>query len=55
MLHSILNFSTDYRYSVSNVLTGGSFDALPPVQSVVVPYDFLFDLDFISLVQLPTH
>jgi len=38
----------DYRYSVSNVLTGGSFDALPPVQSVVVPYDFLFDLDFIS-------
>ena len=40
--------STDYRYSVSNVLTGGSFDALPPVQSVVIPYDFLFDLDFIS-------
>ena len=41
--------SSDYRYSVSNVLTGGSFDALPPVQSVVVPYDFLFDLDFISI------
>ena len=44
----IASDSTDYRYSVSNVLTGGSFDALPPVQSVVVPYDFLFDLDFIS-------
>lgn len=45
----IASDSTDYRYSVSNVLTGGSFDALPPVQSVVVPYNFLFDLDFISI------
>jgi hypothetical protein len=40
--------TTDYRDSVTNVLGGGSFDTLPPVQSVVVPYNFLNDLDLIS-------
>ena len=44
----IASSATDYRDSVTNVLGGGSFDTLPPVQSVVVPYNFLNDLDLIS-------
>jgi hypothetical protein len=44
----IASGATDYRDSVTNVLGGGSFDTLPPVQTVIVPYDFLHDLNFIS-------
>ena len=41
--------AVDFTYSVSNVLTGGTFDSLPPIQSIDVPYNFLHELDFISI------
>ena len=48
--NTIIASGTDDKIvsSGGNILAGGTFDVLPPVQKVQIPYDFLHDFDLLA-------